>query len=106
MIGSHEVIKLGSTDCEVIGTILGDVYVITFGIGVGTEMGSLDGSLDCSNDGKHEGFLLGDLLESIDGKVLVSYEGIKLGSTGGKIIDTIFEDVYGITFGIDAETKL
>ena len=42
-------------------------------------MDFLDGSLDGSNDGKREGLFPGDLLVSIDGKVLGPDEGIKLG---------------------------
>ena len=51
VLGSDEVIKLGSSDGNVLGTILGDVYGIIFGIDVGTYMGSLDESFDGYNDG-------------------------------------------------------
>ena len=43
---SDEGIKLESTDGKVLGTILGNVNVITFGLDVGIELGSLDGSFD------------------------------------------------------------
>ena len=35
-----------------LGTILGNVDVITLGLGVGTELGFLDGQFFGSNDGK------------------------------------------------------
>ena len=41
-----------------LGTIFGNVDVITFGLDVGTDMGSLDVSFDDSNDDKREGLLL------------------------------------------------
>ena len=50
VIYSDEGIKLGSTDGKVLGTILGDVYVITPGFDVGIEVGYLDGSFDGYND--------------------------------------------------------
>ena len=40
------------------------------------------------------------------GKVNVSDEGIKLGSTDGKVFDTILGNVYRITLGIDIGTEL
>ena len=49
----------------------------------------LDGSLYGSNYINLEGLFLGDSLVSTDGKVLVYDEGIKLGSTGGKVLGTI-----------------
>ena len=49
------VIRLGYTDGEVFGTILGNVDRITFGIDVGTELGYLDELLDGFNDSKLEG---------------------------------------------------
>ena len=39
MIGCNEEIKLGSDDGKVLGTILGNVDVITLGIDVGTDLG-------------------------------------------------------------------
>ena len=53
-----EGIKLGSTDGEVLGTILGDVDVPTLEIDVGTDLVSLDESFDGSNNGQVEGLLL------------------------------------------------
>ena len=41
MIGSHEGIKLGYTDDNVIGTKLGNIGGITLGHDVGTYLGSL-----------------------------------------------------------------
>ena len=52
VIWFDEGIKVGYTDCELIGTILGNIDGITLGINVGIEMGSLDRSFDSSNDGK------------------------------------------------------
>ena len=42
MIGSDKGIKLGLSDGKVIGTIIGNVDVITLGIDVGTDLGSVD----------------------------------------------------------------
>ena len=52
-------------------------------------MGSLDISFDGSNDDKLEGLLLGGSLGYIDVKVLITDKGIKMGSSGGKVISTI-----------------
>ena len=38
--------------------------------------------------------------------MLGSDEGIKLGSTYGKVLDTILGNVDGITLGLDIGTKL
>ena len=46
VIDSNESIKLGSTEGKVFGTILGNLNVITLGLGVGTDLGSLDGLFD------------------------------------------------------------
>ena len=43
---------------------------------------------------------------STDGKVLVSDEKVKLRFTDGKVIDTLFENVYGITLSLDVGTDL
>ena len=59
-----------------IGTILGNVDVITLGIDVVTDLGSLDVSSDGSNDVKLEGLLPGYSLVYTDGKVIVSYKGV------------------------------
>ena len=59
MLGSDEVIKLGSTDGKFIGTILVNVDGITLGIGVGTDLGSLYGSFDGYKDGRIDGLFLG-----------------------------------------------
>ena len=48
-LGSDEVIKLGSTDGELVFNIHVDLDIITLGIDVGTDLGSLDGSFDGSN---------------------------------------------------------
>ena len=79
MIGSYKGIKLGSTDSNVICTILGYVDGITVGVDVGPKPGSLNGSFDVSNDGNLEGLLLGGKMKYDDGKVLGSDTGIKLG---------------------------
>ena len=93
MLGYNEGIKLGSTDGKVIGTILGNVDIITLGIDIGTYMGSLYGSFDGSNDIKLGGLFLGDSPGYTDCKVIGSDEGIKLGLSGGKMIDTILGNV-------------
>ena len=96
--------KLRSTVGKVLGTLLVNVDVITFGLDVGTNLGSLDGSFDGSNDGKLEGlFLVGSLVYT-DGKVLGSDEGIKLGSTHVEVVGTLLVNVYRITLGVDFGT--
>ena len=67
--------KLGYTDCKVLGTILGYVDGITLGIDVGTYMGSIFGSFDSYDDGKLEVLLLVYALGYTDGKVLVTILG-------------------------------
>ena len=69
---SEEGIQLGSTDGNVIGTLLGNVDRITLGIDVGTNLNSLDRSFDGSNNGKLEVLLMGYSLVSTDGEVLCS----------------------------------
>ena len=54
MTGFDERIKLGLFNGKLIGTILGNIDRVTFGIDVGTELGSLDGSFGVSNDGKFD----------------------------------------------------
>ena len=93
-------------DGKVLGTILRNVYIITLGIDIGTYLGSLDGSYDGSNDNQAEDLLLGDSLISTDGKVLGSYELIKLGLSYGGVIFTILGNIYVITLGIDVGTQL
>ena len=53
-----------------LGSLPGNVDVITFGLDFGTEMGSLGGSFDVSKDVKFEGFLLVDSLGYTDVKVI------------------------------------
>ena len=60
MIGSDEDINMGSTNGNVLVTILGDVDGIKLEIDDGIQLGFLDGSFDSSNDDKHEGLLIGD----------------------------------------------
>ena len=72
MVGSDECIKLGYTDGKVLGTILGNAYLITLGIDVGTELDSLDVSFYCSNVGKIEGGFIRDSIISTGVKVLGS----------------------------------
>ena len=101
-----EGIKFGSTDGNVLGTILGNLDRIKLGIDVGTELGSLDEFFYISNYGKLEQLFLGDSLESTDVKVLGSDEGINLILSDGKVIGTILVDVDGITLGIDVGTDM
>ena len=104
VLHADEVIKLGSTDGKVLGTILGNVDRIKLRIDVGIELGSLDGSFDGSNDGNIEGLFNEDSLIYTDGKVYVSGEGIKMVYTDGKVIGTIPGNVHGIIIGFDAGT--
>ena len=60
LIGSDEGIKLGFSDGEVVGTILGNVDGITHGIDVRTDLSPLYVSFDGYNDVKLEGSFLGD----------------------------------------------
>ena len=83
-------IKLGLSYGKVLGTVIGNVDVITLGINVETELGSLDGSFDDYKDGKFEALFLGGWLRSTDGKVLV----------------TISENIYGITLRINVGTDM
>ena len=69
-------------------------------------MGSLDVSFGGFNYGKLEGFILGDSLRSIDGKVLGSDEDIKLVLSEGKLIVTILGDLDVIILGLDVGTDL
>ena len=71
-----------------------------------TELGYLYGSFDGSNDGKLVGLLIIRSLVSTYGKVIGSNEGIKLVSTGVKVIGNILENVDGITLGIDVGIDL
>ena len=106
MLGLYEGIKLGSTDGEVIGTILGDKDVIPLELDIGTYMGSIDGPFDGSDDRKVEIIFLGDSLGSTDGKILSSDEGIKLVSTDSKVVCNILGDIDVITLGVDVGTYL
>ena len=83
---------------------LGNVDGITFGIDGETQIDSLYGSFDGSIDVKAEELFLGDSLGSTDNKVLGSDEGIKLGSSGGKLLVIIPVNVDGITLGLDVGT--
>ena len=74
VLGSDECIKMGIFDDTVIGTIIWNVDAVILGIDAGTELGSLDGSFDDPNDGNIEVLLLGDSLESTNGKGLGSGE--------------------------------
>ena len=103
MSGYDEGIKFGSTDGNVLGTILGNLDRIKLGIDVGTYLGSLDEFFYISNYGKLEQLFLGDSLESTDGKVLGSDKGIKLVSTDGKVLDTILVNVDEITLVVVLE---
>ena len=50
--------------------------------------------------------LLGDSLWSTDGKVIASYEGIKLVSTDGNRLGAILGNVDSIILGLDVRTEL
>ena len=97
VLGCDEAIELGSTYGKVPGTILVNIDVIKLVFNIRIELGSLDGSSNVSNDGN---------LGYTYCKVFYSDEGIKLGSTYGKVIGTILGDVYVITHGIDVETEV
>ena len=58
VIGSDDDIKLGLSAGKVLGTIFGNVDVITLGFDVVIELGVLDGSFDGSNDGRREGLFI------------------------------------------------
>ena len=62
VIGSDEVIKMVLIYGKLLGTVVVNVDVITFGVDVVTELVSLDGYFDGSNDGKIEGLFIGDSL--------------------------------------------
>ena len=64
VIGSDEVIKMVLIYGKLLGTVVVNVDVITFGVDVVTELVSLDGYFDDSNDGKLEGLFLSKLLGS------------------------------------------
>ena len=89
MLHFDEGIKKGLSDGEVLGNIIGNVDLITHGLGVGIELGSFDRFFGGSNDEQLEGLLLGDSLVSTDCKVIGSNEGIKLVSTDGNLLGTI-----------------
>ena len=78
LLVSDEVIKIGSTDGKVIGTILVNVDGITLGLDIGTNLGSIYGSFDAFNNGKLEVLFLRNSLGSNDGKVLGSDEKTKI----------------------------
>ena len=86
-----------------IGTILVNVDGIVLGIDVGTDLGYLDGSLDGYNNENIEGLSLGGSLEYTDGKVLGSYEFIKLVSTDGKVLGTILGNFMESHLGLVLE---
>ena len=67
-------------------------------------MSSLYGVFDCFNDGKFKIIIILGTFVSTDSKVLGSDEGIKLGSTGGKLLGTILGDTDVITLGLDVGT--
>ena len=105
VLGSDEGIKLWSTDGKVLIIILVNIDIITIWIDVGTDMGSLDGPIYGSNDSNLEGILILNLLWCTDGKVIGSYEGIKLELSDGKAIGTILWNVDGTSLGIDVGTQ-
>ena len=76
-----------------LGTLLGNVDVITLGIYVGTEMVSLVGSFDGSNDNNFEVLLIGGTLGFTYSKVLGSDEAIELVYTDGKVPGNILVNI-------------
>ena len=94
VLGYDKGIKLGYSYGKVLGTILGNLYVITLGIDVGIELGSLDGYLNGSNVVKIEGLLIRSSLGYTDDKLPGSDEGIKLVLFYGKFLGTILGNVY------------
>ena len=106
MLGSDEGIKLGLSGGKVLGTILGNVYVITLDIDIGTYLGYLDGSLDGYNYVNIEILLLKGSRLFTDRKVIGSDEGIKLRSTYGEVIGTILGNIDVITLGLDVVTGM
>ena len=86
---SDESITLGLSNDKFLGTIFGDVDVITHRLNVGIELGSLDGSFGDSTDGKLGGLLL---LES-------------LGYAYGNVLGVILKNVDRITLGLDFENR-
>ena len=62
VLDSDEIIKLGLFDSRVLGSLPGNVDVITFGLDFGTELGSLGGPFHVSKDVMFEGLLLVDSL--------------------------------------------
>ena len=99
--GSDEVIKLVFTNVKVLGNILGTVEGIISGLYVETYLGSLDESFGGSNDVKLEVLLIVGSMRSTDGKVLGSYEVVKLVSTDGKVPATILGYLDLITLVVD-----
>ena len=104
VLGSDEVIKLGSTDGKCIGNILGNLDGITLGIHVETELVSLDGFFDSYNNRKLEGVFFGGSLWYTDGKIPGSDEGFKLVYNDGKVIGSILVNLDVITLGLDDGT--
>ena len=104
MLESNDGIKLGSTDGNVIRTILGYIDGITLELSVRIELDSLDGSFDGSKNGYLQELWIGGSLGSTHGKVLVYYECINLGSTDGRVIGTIPGNVDEITLGLAVGT--
>ena len=82
-------------------TILGNEYEITLGLDVETELSSLDGYFDGSNYNKLEGKRIGYCFGYSDGEVMGYEKCINLGSTDGKLLDTIFGNADGIIPDID-----
>ena len=107
VLGSNERIKLVLSGGKMLRTILVNLDGIALGLDVGTEIGYLDGSLDVSNHGKLEGlFISWRSLGYTYGKVLGSYEVIKLGLSDVKVIGTILVNVDVIALGIDVGIEL
>ena len=89
VIGYDEGIALGSTNCEVVGTIFGDTDEIVPVHIIVTERRSLHGFCCGFNNSHIEGFFLGDFLRSTNDEVLGSDEGIKLILSDDRVRDII-----------------
>ena len=76
LLGSDEVIKLGFSYGNVLGTILQNVDGIKISLDVGAHQDSFDEYFNVLVYCNLEGLLLGDSLGSTDSKMLGSDEGI------------------------------
>ena len=106
MHDSDEDIKLGSTDGKFLGSLLGNVDLITLGHDFGTDTGSLYGSFGSSNYGKIESLFLVDSHGYPYINVLGYNEVIKLGIFYSKMCGTLLGNVDCIILGIGVVTEM